>query len=142
MNTIYKTQTKSSYAHDQLSNELVQLCGPVVSRYFSNVFNAIIETETFPEIWNSLNVFPIHKSGCIDGAENHRPISLFSAHNFENLSSEPFGFQAQISCMNAISDLTESIGISLDKKSRKRILCLLDLKKLFDAVNLEIWKHR
>ena len=47
MKTINKMRNKSSYAHDQLSNKMTKLCGPVTSRYLSDIFNRIIETETF-----------------------------------------------------------------------------------------------
>ena len=84
MKTINKKRNKSSYAHDQLSNKMTKLCGPVTSRYLSDIFNQIIETETFSKNWNITKIIPIHKSGSFDEAKNYRP-SICFAQSEKNL---------------------------------------------------------
>ena len=57
------------------------------------------------------------------------------------LSSNQFGFRPKQSCVNAISELTEAIRTSVDKKESS-CLCLLDLQKAFDTVDHTILLHK
>ena len=40
------------------------------------LFNKILETGLFPDLWGDVIITPIHKSGSINTAENYRGISL------------------------------------------------------------------
>ena len=158
MKVIRQISNKSSTAEDQLSNNVIKLCGPVISPYLSRIYNECITKETFPKAWKVSRIFPIFKSGERSLPQNYRPISLLSAmskilekilhsrmikfvEKHKLLSSNQFGFRPKQSCVNAISELTEAIRTSVDKKESS-CLCLLDLQKAFDTVDHTILLHK
>ena len=112
MKVIRQISNKSSTAEDQLSNNVIKLCAPVISPYLSRIYNECITKETFPKAWKVSRIFPIFKSGERSLPQSYRPISLLSAmskilekilhsrmikfvEKHKLLSSNQFGFRPQ-----------------------------------------------
>lgn len=54
---------------------LVSHCN-IVGVFVYNIYNLILKTSTFLEIWKNAAVHPIFKEGKINDIENYRPIAL------------------------------------------------------------------
>ena len=78
---------KHSTGHDEISNEILKCCSPIIEKYLTTLFNKCIEDGTFPEIMKIAKVIPFFKNGDKKQPENYRPISLLTAMSkiFEKL---------------------------------------------------------
>ena len=97
-------------------------------------------------------VIPLLKKRDISLPDSYRPISLLTSLSkiFENLiykritnilvehkllSPNQFGFRQNISCINAIAEITEFMRKAIDKKKHYGLAAFIDLKKAFDTVD-------
>ena len=80
---------KLNKAHgpDNISVQMLKLCGEELSVALKIVFDNILETGIFPEQWKQANVTPVHKKNDKQIVSNYRPISLLPilANIFERL---------------------------------------------------------
>ena len=145
---------KQSTGHDEISNEILKCCSPIIEKYLTTLFNRCIEDRTISEKMKIAKVIPFFKNGDNNQPENYRPISRFTAMSkifeklllkrmstFESkhkiLTPNQFGFRKNYNCTNAITELTEYIGQKIDKRNRGS-LCFIDLKKAFDTIDHEV----
>ena len=145
---------KRSTGHDEISNEILKCCSPIIEKYLTTLFNKCIEARVFPETMKIAKVIPFFKNGDKNQPENYRPISLLTAMSkiFEKLllkrmtkfvtkhkilSSSQFGFRKNYNCTNAITEITEFIRQEIDKQNRGYV-CFIDLKKAFDTIDHEL----
>ena len=118
---------------------------------FVKVFNMILKSEVYPELWRENYIKPIFKGGCLNNPSNYRGLALSSCfgkffskilHNrldsfIENnniLHKGQIGFRK--GCRT--SDHIFTLKTLIDKafRSTKRLYaCFVDLKKAFDTVN-------
>ena len=49
-----------------------------VAKSLSTLFNKVVHTGIYPDIWKQANVTPIHKKGSRQEKKNYHPISLLS----------------------------------------------------------------
>ena len=84
---ITSLKNKASSGHDGLSNNIVQICAPVIAPYLTSVFNQCIHLETFPDSFKIAKILGLHKEGSWDIPNNYRPISLLTSFSkiFEKL---------------------------------------------------------
>ena len=146
------TELDGNKAHgpDQISVQMIKLCGNSICVPLYIIFNNIIETGIFPDQWKMANVTPVHKKNNKQIISNYRPISLLPifAKVFERIvfhklynhlitnnliTKNQSGFRPNDSVTNQLISLVETIHSSLDCKLEVRSV-YLDISKAFDKV--------
>jgi hypothetical protein len=69
---------KISYGSDNIPAFLVKDCRSVFLEPLVHIFNLSLEQGTFPKVWKSTKVLPVHKAGNSAEIKNYRPIALLS----------------------------------------------------------------
>ena len=119
-----------------------------------HIFNLSWSSHSFPSIWKTSSIIPIHKMGKpLDSPASFRPISLTSCVSklFERiilsrllfflesnsiLSPRQAGFRPGRSTLDQILYLSQSIsdGFNKPRPGSRTILCTIDFSKAFDSV--------
>ena len=122
--------------------------------FLLHVFNLSWFSHSFPSIWKTSSIIPIHKMGRpLDSPSSFRPISLTSCVSklFERiilsrllfvlesnfiLSPRQAGFRPGRSLLDQILFLSQSIsnGFNKPRPGSRTILCTIDFSKAFDSV--------
>lgn len=63
---------------DNVSNEILKHSSPVMIDSLSKLFNSVLKSGFYPEMWNKSHVVPIFKNGNRNLPENYRGISLIN----------------------------------------------------------------
>lgn len=115
------------------------------------LFNLVLETGEFPDIWKVACVIPLYKSGCKKSVDNYRPISLLhlmgkllekALHRRLYCFLDNTDFIAQehrpnLGTENAISNLLKYFYENINNKNS--ILSIyFDLSKAFNTINHSI----
>ena len=126
-------------------------------QFLTDIFNSILITETFPEIWSSGIIIPIHKKGDKDCTTNYRGITLLPviakvftsilaerlrdwAETGNKLPTNQFGFRSGHRTVDAIFVLQTLIERNIRCKT-PLFCCFVDLQKAFDSINhTKLWK--
>lgn len=116
-----------------------------------NLFNLILDTGTFPDLWKVACIVPLHKGGCKKVVNNYRPISLLPImgkllekalhrriyrylEKIDFFADEQCGFRPNLGTEDAISNLLEYFYNNINNK--KLILSIyFDLSKAFDTID-------
>ena len=148
---IIKTlNVNKAHGPDNISGHMIERCGEGSLLPLCIIFNNIIETGVFPDVWKSANVTPVHKKASKQNFENYRPISLLplfakiferiifmNMHNFFKINGlitkNQSGFQPGDSVTNQLICLVQHIHSSLDINLEVRSV-FLDMSKAFDKV--------
>ena len=110
--------------HDNISNKVLKIAAPVISKSLADLFNLSITTNTFPDHSCKFGkVFPLFKSGERNDPGNFRPISVLPTverlvyeqmyiYLTENNLIQPrqFGFRSVHSTVTALLDMTIEIN--------------------------------
>ena len=75
MKVIKELKNKKSSGSDDISNEIIKCCSPVVENFLAIAFNNCIEESIFPKCLKIAKVIPIYKKGDRNKPENYRPKS-------------------------------------------------------------------
>ncbi|UYV65677.1 hypothetical protein LAZ67_3005053 [Cordylochernes scorpioides] len=136
---------------DGIPNELLKnLPTPTLTK-LKNLFNKIMSTEKYPQLWTNSIVHPIYKSGDRNNPTNYRGIALCSnisklfttilrnrLNNWiekrEIILENQAGFRKNRSCTDHILLLNSLIQLSLRRKRGKLYVFFVDLTKAFDTV--------
>ncbi|UYV84141.1 hypothetical protein LAZ67_X001306 [Cordylochernes scorpioides] len=136
---------------DGIPNELLKnLPIPTLTK-LKNLFNKIMSTEKYPQLWTNSIVHPIYKSGDKNNPTNYRGIALCSnisklfttilrnrLNNWiekrEIILENQAGFRKNRSCTDHILLLNSLIQLSLRRKRGKLYVFFVDLTKAFDTV--------
>ena len=122
--------------------------------FLLHIFNLVRSSHSFPSIWKTSSIIPIHKMGKpLDSPASFRPISLTSCKSklFERiilsillffleskfiLSPRQAGFRPGRSTLDQILYLFQSISNEFNKPrpGSRTILSTIDLSKAFDSV--------
>ena len=115
---------------------------------FVKVFNMILKSEVYPELWRENYIKPIFKGGCLNNPSKGLALSscfgkFFSKilHNrLDSLIENNNIYKGQIGFRKGCrtSDHIFTLQTLIDKafRSTKRLYaCFVDLKKAFDTVN-------
>ncbi len=139
---------------DGISARMVKACGDSLIEPLHFLFNLSIRTQTFPDIWKSAQITPLHKSGSTSQPDNYRPISVLpifskllerSIHNqlyscltvSGALSDQQSGFRKGHSTTTCLAEFLDVVYNNMDKGKYTGVL-FLDLRKAFDTVDHEI----
>ena len=147
-------KTDKATGLDGISNKLLKLSAPFISKSITDLFNFSIQTNTFPDDWKIAKVSPIFKTGERNDPNNYRPISVTPTISriFEKIISIQMqsyildnnllyelqsGFRSSYSTETALLDLTNEWTFNIDRKLVNGVI-FLDLKKAFDTVDHNI----
>ena len=67
-----------SVSFDGLDNFAVKLAADVIDEPLHYIISLSIMQKTFPVIWKSSKIIPLHKKGSKHEAKNYRPVSILS----------------------------------------------------------------
>lgn len=139
---------------DGISSSFLKHAKDIIIPSLTHIINLCFCSGIFPKPFKISIIHPIHKNGTRDDVNNYRPISILPAlskiieklinkrlMNFleqEGLLSESqYGFRANKSTEQAVSNLTNFIISNLDKK-KKCVGIFLDMAKAFDTVSMPL----
>lgn len=136
---------------DGISGEFYKYSPPCVITFFTELFNKIFDSGTFPLSWSEAIIHPIHKKGDIGSPDNYRGISLLNissklytrilnkrltnwteANNILNESQA--GFRKSYSTVDHIFSLLATVQRQLSNH-RKLYVAFIDFRKAFDLVD-------
>ncbi|UYV79224.1 EPM2AIP1, partial [Cordylochernes scorpioides] len=148
---VKKLANGKAVGRDGIPNELLNnLPIPTLTK-LKNLFNKIMSTEKYPQLWTNSKVHPIYKSGDKNNPTNYRGIALCSnisklfttilrnrLNNWiekrEIILENQAGFRKNRSCTDHIILLNSLIQLSLRRKRGKLYVFFVDLTKAFDTV--------
>ncbi|UYV60181.1 hypothetical protein LAZ67_1000252 [Cordylochernes scorpioides] len=136
---------------DGIPNELLKNLPIPTLNKLKNLFNKIMSTEKYPQLWTNSIVHPIYKSGDKNNPTNYRGIALCSnisklfttilRNRLKNwiekrviILENQAGFRKNRSCTDHIILLNSLIQLSLRRKRGKLYVFFVDLTKAFDTV--------
>ena len=137
---------------DEISGQMLLLCDNSVVLPLKIIFENILNTSVYPEMWKHANVTPIYKKNDKQLIKNYRPISLlpicgkmfekiifnnlyhyFNANNL--ITKNQSGFRPGDSTTNQLLYLVNEIHEAFDNpKSLEVRTVFLDISKAFDKV--------
>ena len=144
--------SKKAHGPDNISVNMVKLCGKHLCVPLKIIFDNILETGIFPDQWKEANVTPVHKKNDKQIITNYRPISLlpilakvFERIIFKNLynylisnnliTKKQSGFRPGDSVTNQLLSLVHDIHTAFDHKNSLEVRSVyLDMSKAFDKV--------
>lgn len=145
---------KKSCGEDNVPMIIIKKVIHLIAQPLVHIFNTSFSTNTFPLLFKTSTIVPIHKKGSLTDLNNYRPISLLNNfgkvlekivgqrlnHHLESqnlLSEQQFGFRANKSTSDAVSSFLFHLDTMLSSKLHViGIFC--DLKKAFDLVDHSI----
>ena len=150
---------KSPSLFDNILNEYLKYCNnPEFISLVCQLFNVILDSGIFPEVWSKGIILPIYKNkGDSNNPDNYRGITILSCFGKlftsalnkrlncfleENniLCEEQAGFRKGYSTVDHIFSLKMIVDFYLTKK-KKMYCAFIDYKKAFDSVNrLALWR--
>ena len=151
-NASKKLKTKKAVYNDKIRNEMIKSSVNILKTGFLKIFNKILKTGEFPEIWTEGLISPIHKSGDSLDPNNYRGICVSSCMgklfcsilnnrlmNFVN--NKKIIHPSQIGFMpgNRTADHAFTLKTLHDKfvknsNNGKIYACFVDFRKAFDSV--------
>ena len=141
-----------AHGPDDISAHMLILCDDTIVIPLKLIYEQILTSGIFPDIWKSANLNPIHKKGDKQLINNYRPISLlpicgkifekivfnqlycfFSANNL--IIKNQSGFRSGDSTTNQLLTLVNEIHNSFDNRNCIEARSVfLDISKAFDKV--------
>ena len=151
---VKKFQNKKSRGYDNVNMIIVKQMLSSIVMPLTHIFNLSLEKGVFPNGMKLAKVIPMHKNGSASDIKNYRPVSLLPIFskllekvfynrllNFVDkhkmLSKCQYGFRKKHSTVHALTELTELIADSLEKKEQPLGL-FIDLRKAFDTIDHNI----
>ena len=161
VNNILKAlKLNKAHGPDDISVNMIKLCGESICTPLRIIFQNIIDTGTFPDQWKEANVTPVHKKKDKQTVSNYRPISLlplfakiFERIVFKNLynylksnnliTKNQSGFTPGDSGTNQLISLIHDIHKAFDDNRCLEVRSVyLDMSKAFDKVWHEGLLHK
>ncbi|XP_063904785.1 uncharacterized protein LOC135123838 [Zophobas morio] len=145
-------KANNTSGHDNIPAFLLSDCAAVLAYPLSILFNLILKTCTFPDVWKLSIISPVFKCGERTAVENYRPISLICnfAKIFETVLHKSFffnirslisdsqhGFVIGRSTVTNLCAFTQFAADQLDAKLQVDVV-YTDYSKAFDKLNHNI----
>ena len=145
-----KVNTKKATGPDEISPHLLKKCASELAKPLMRIFRACVRTQTWPTLWKTARVTPVHKKNEKCNPKNYRPVSLLSVISkiFEKiiakqltehldqhhlLSNRQFGFRKNRSTADLLTLLSKEWNDTLDA-GRNTLVVGLDIAGAFDCV--------
>ena len=137
---------------DEISANMLLICDETIVIPLKIIFENILLTGIYPDMWKSANIVPIHKKNDKQIIKNYRPISLLPIcskileklifnHLYSYFSTNKLitknqsGFRSGDSTTNQLIELVNVIHKSFDKRGSYEVRSVfLDISKAFDKV--------
>ena len=149
---IVKLKNNKSCGIDGISNEILVCIYNIYPDLFISLFNNILGSGTFPDLWKTSLLSPVHKKGSIYDITNYRGISLTPCVSklFESVlnsrlmqwcvnkkvfSDTQLGFFVGNRTSDAHIILHNLINKYCQKNKKKIFSCFVDFEKAFDRVS-------
>lgn len=124
---IHTLKNKKSCGPDSISNEMIKNSQSFLIRSFNHVFNQILSTGNYPQVWANGFITPLFKNGSKDDPSNYRGLTVTSCLSkvftkILNNRLEKFCIQRNIIC-------PEQIGFRKGKRTSDHMFvlkCLID----------------
>lgn len=142
---------KTSSGEDSIPMTIVKNVISQIAQPLSFIFNTSINTSTFPFLFKTAIITPVHKKGPLSDVNNFRPISLLNnfskileklvanrlsshleRHNL--LTEEQYGFRARHSTSDAVCNFIQKLD-SVLSSGQHAVAVFCDLTKAFDCVD-------
>ena len=138
---------------DSILNEMLKQSDTVILPYLTKLFQYLFTKGTFPNLWSTSIIVPIHKKGDPEICDNYRPISLTSLvsklyTNILNnrfslfldyndlIATEQAGYREGFSPTDHIFTLYAMVKKQFTK-DRKLYAAFVDYKACFDSIHRE-----
>ena len=143
--------------HDTILNEYLSTGRMYLIPILCKLFNNVLNTGIFPEIWVKSIIIPVFKKGDINDPKNYRGISLVShigkffttlinkrllewSDQNNILTDAQFGFRPGFGSTDAIFALHSLINSTL-RKGKRLYCCFVDYSNAFDSVShYKLWQ--
>ena len=137
---------------DGISAQMLLLCDDSIGMPLKIIFENILSTSFYPDMWKLANVSPIFKKGDKQSIKNYRPISLLPIYGkmfekiiFNNLyhylnsnnliTRNQSGFRPDDSTPNQLLFLVDEIHQAFEDRNSLEVRAVfLDISKAFDKV--------
>ena len=141
-----------AYGCDDISIGMIKICDQSIVQPLSLIYRNCLNTGTFPDIWKTSNIVPVHKKGDKQIVNNYRPVSLLPVcrkilerlvfnsifdflDNNSLLSANQSGFRPSDSCESQLLSICHEIYASFDCYPTLEVRgVFLDISKAFDRV--------
>lgn len=155
---IDKLDANKATGIDGIGPKILKSCGDHLSVAIAGIINNSIKYGVFPDVMKEACIYPVHKGGCKQDANNYRPISILPTLSkiFERhialqlqlffkktnvLHVNQSGFRTSHSCHTALIRLVDTWLKEVDDGNFVGAV-FLDLRKAFDLVDHEILLHK
>lgn len=148
-NAIKKLKASMIMGPDMIPAFLIRDCSPVFCIPLAKIFNLILRTSCFPDIWKLSRVCPIYKKGERHELTNYRPITIicnfpkileillhmiFLPHVSGIISGDQHGFMRGRSTVTNLVCKSQFICEKIDQQSQVDVI-YTDFSKAFDRLD-------
>lgn len=152
LEAIKKLKPKKSVGPDNIPPYIFKGCAELLLEPLKIIFNLIIKTRTYPDLWKQTKICPIFKSGNTNEIVNHRPVALICApskilesilyvkiysHVKIYISDKQHGFMTNKSPVTNLMCFSHSVNNAVDDNGQVDVI-FTDFAKAFDKVDHDI----
>jgi hypothetical protein len=149
--TIMMLKNKKSPGQDGILNKMIKGCMPHCLHIINSLFNQILKSGQFPNIWKVGLSVPIYKNGNPNDPGNFRGITLNSCvaklfcqvintrinnflENNNKLTQCQAGFRKNARTSDQVFIFKHLIDVTTKQRNGRLYACFIDYKKAFDSV--------
>lgn len=146
---IMKCKNKYTYGPDGIPTVILRECVNVLALPLSILFNKSLSTCSFPNMWKTSYIIPLHKKGRKNDVSNYRPVARLSAipKIFEALVTTAIAFNVKsiicpeqhgfVAGRSTTTNLLDFVTYCFDKfNCKSQVDCIFtDFSKAFDKLS-------
>lgn len=152
LSSLKRIPSKPIIGPDLIPAFLIRDCAGVFCAPLHILFNLILKTSTFPDIWKTSRVSPVFKKGNRNDVNNYRPVAIInnfskafefilhdhiSYYTSRLFTVSQHGFMPGRSTTTNLTCVTQFISESLDQRCQVDVI-YTDFSKAFDRLNHSI----